>query len=135
MSAGYRRNGSPSLFWRDVIGRPKNSFVIASRQRKLLDFEKVAKDFRQPHVENLDDFGFVKEKIRRFDVAVDDAEFKRVLKRRRRLPDVVGSFRPFDRPTAKNDLLQALAVDELENQVPQRPDMVEVIRLDDVRMI
>ena len=124
------------LFGREIIGRAKHALVVVLLSYAVL---LLVEESRQPHVENFDHAGAVEEQVPRLDVAVNHAQFVRVLHPDRGLCDVMCGANRVEQfllqRVAPDDFLQTVPVHVLHDQEVQLVVLIDVVGADDVRVV
>ena len=123
------------LFWRDVVGGPKDFFVVLDRERMI----PVVEEPGQPQIEDLDDSGRSDEQVARLDIAMDETRLVGMIQTECRLPHVFRSVREWHRTFLLNHFEQVLPPHELHRQKmnidPAIGGHVDIIGSHDVRMV
>ena len=120
-----------SLFWRQVVGCAEHLVVVLHGERCIGFFSEQS----QAEIENFYDPLFIDKDIGWLNIAVYQARFVGMVKPTRGLCDVVGCNSKWQRPMLTHQGLQVCAVDIFHYDVMSIFFVVDIERMNDVRVI
>lgn len=117
---------------RHVIRRSHHALVVLAGQLITFSLEES----RQPQIQHLDHALAIHEEVVRLDIPVDQPDFLvGVLQAERGLANVVGGGEDIEPTLARDELLKVRPVDEFHHQEMQVLILVDVIGMDNIRVI